>query len=82
MTCAKKLAQALCCGSILGTMPNESEWVLRVAEKLLHGAKPQGFVTGHDFSRAEDAAKMSVGFSPCKTSPCTKAIFSPFPQPL
>jgi hypothetical protein len=26
----------------------------------------KGFVTGHDFSRAENAAKSTLGFSPCK----------------
>jgi hypothetical protein len=32
-------------------------WALQAAEKLLFGVKPQGFVKGHDFSRAIKAAK-------------------------
>jgi hypothetical protein len=35
------------------------------APELLQNAGRRGFVTGHDFSRAEDASKNGLGFSPC-----------------
>jgi hypothetical protein len=34
-----------------------SDGALQAAEKLILGAKSQGFVTGHDFSRAENVPK-------------------------
>jgi uncharacterized protein YktB (UPF0637 family) len=36
-------------------------WALEVAEKLIETAIPDGFVTGHDFSRADKAHQINVG---------------------
>jgi hypothetical protein len=36
-------------------------WALKAAEKLIATAIPYGFVTGHDFSRADKALQINVG---------------------
>jgi hypothetical protein len=36
-------------------------WALQAAEKLIETAIPDGFVTGHDFSRADKAHQINVG---------------------
>ena len=45
-----------------------------------------GFVTGHDFSRAENTAIIYAGFSPCKslltTDPEGAGAFRPLNTPL
>jgi hypothetical protein len=39
-------------------------WTLQAAEKLIATAIPYGFVTGHDFSRADKARPINVGLQP------------------
>jgi hypothetical protein len=39
-------------------------WALKAAEKLIATAIPYGFVTGHDFSRADKARQINVGLQP------------------
>ena len=39
---------------------------INVAPALVQNAGRRGFVTGHDFSRAEDASENGLGFSPCR----------------
>ena len=36
-------------------------WALQAAEKLIRAAKFRGFVTGHDFSRADKPNQINVG---------------------
>jgi hypothetical protein len=38
---------------------------INLAPALLQNAGRKGFVTGHDFSRAESATENGLGFSPC-----------------
>jgi hypothetical protein len=39
---------------------------INVAPAFLQNAGRRGFVTGHDFSRAEDAGENGCGLSPCR----------------
>jgi hypothetical protein len=47
---------------------------INVAPALQQNAGRRGFVTGHDFSRAEDASKNGLGFSPCCAFSATCAL--------
>jgi hypothetical protein len=43
-------------------------WALQAAEKLAPAAILEGFVTGHDFSRADNANQMSWASAPAERS--------------
>jgi hypothetical protein len=55
---------------------------LQTAEKLDIGTKPQGFVSGHDFSRAANAAKWTWALAPAKLHFAPESNSSLFPQPV
>jgi hypothetical protein len=50
----------------------------QAAEKLPLSAKSRGFVTGHDFSRAANAAKNNVGLWPLQNHPAHQAELQAF----
>ena len=75
----------LCQGTtlVVPKMRQNNRWALQVAEKLIERVSTSRFVSGHDFSRAESAAKSTWPLGPEGTFPArnTKApcpIHSPF----
>jgi hypothetical protein len=61
---------------------DKKRWPLQAAEKLVFGANPQGFVTGHDFSRAANAAKSTWASAPAKLVFAQKSKSTLFSQPV
>jgi hypothetical protein len=55
---------------------------LQAAEKLGIDTNLQGFVTGHDFSRAANAAKRTWALAPAKLYFAPKSNSGLFPQPV
>ena len=75
----------LCQGTtlVVPKMRQNNRWALQVAENLIERVSTSRFVSGHDFSRAESAAKSTWPLGPEGTFPArnTKApcpIHSPF----
>jgi hypothetical protein len=74
--------------------PSQANWPLPVPEGALFQHCFSGFyslrkipaglglVTGHEFTRADKASKMSVRFSPCRIDPIEAASFNVFLRSL
>src|ERR1039457_4583840 len=76
----------LCQGTIRhgGSCRKRCKWcrALQAAEKLIHGTKMPGFVTGYDPPRRIvpiKALRTPLGFSPCKSECWNSLLLCPFP---
>jgi hypothetical protein len=65
--------------------PKKMDWALQAAEKLIQVANFTCLVSGHDFSRADNANKINVGLQPLQnllsairsSKPFFRNLFSP-----
>src|SRR5208337_2734380 len=60
----------------------ESSFLLAVSANFRLLCPGRGFVTGHDFSRAEKTSINVLGFSPCRDTPTVELLQRPASSPF